>query len=116
MDEVLLGKAAIIERCLRRINEEYRGHEAEFATNFTKQDAILLNLLRACEASIDAAMHLVRRHRLGIPTESRQLLRCSRRLPCWIRNFAGISKAWSVFAISPYIITANLILKSYGTS
>ena len=72
MDEVLLGKAAIIERCLRRINEEYRGHEAEFATNFTKQDAILLNLQRACEASIDAAMHLVRRHRLGIPTESRQ--------------------------------------------
>lgn len=72
MDEVLLGKAAIIERCLRRINEEYRGHEAEFATNFTKQDAILLNLQRACEASIDAAMHLVRLHRLGIPTESRQ--------------------------------------------
>ena len=72
MDEVLLGKAAIIERCLRRINEEYRGHEAEFATNFTKRDAILLNLQRACEASIDAAMHLVRRHRLGIPTESRQ--------------------------------------------
>ena len=72
MDEVLLGKAAIIERCLRRINEEYRGHETEFATNLTKQDAILLNLQRACEASIDAAMHLVRRHRLGIPTESRQ--------------------------------------------
>jgi uncharacterized protein YutE (UPF0331/DUF86 family) len=72
MDEVLLGKAAIIERCLKRINEEYLGHEGELATNYTRQDAIVLNLQRACEASIDAAMHLVRIHRLGIPTESRQ--------------------------------------------
>lgn len=72
MDEVLLGKAAIIERCLKRIDEEYLGHEAELATNFTRQDAIVLNLQRACEANIDAAMHLVRIHRLGIPTESRQ--------------------------------------------
>lgn len=72
MDEVLLGKAAIIERCLKRIGEEYVGHEAELATNFTRQDSILLNLQRACEASIDAAMHLVRLHRLGIPTESRE--------------------------------------------
>ncbi len=72
MDEVLLGKAAIIERCLKRIAEEYVGHEDELATNFTRQDAIVLNLQRACEACIDAAMHLVRIHRLGIPTESRQ--------------------------------------------
>jgi len=72
MDDVLLGKAAIIERCLRRIDEVYRGHEAELATDFTRQDSILLNLQRACEASIDAAMHLVRLHRLGIPTESRE--------------------------------------------
>lgn len=72
MDEVLLGKAAIIERCLKRIGEEYVGHEAELATNFTRQDALVLNLQRACEASIDAAMHLVRIRRLGIPTESRQ--------------------------------------------
>ncbi|MDP1607267.1 MAG: DUF86 domain-containing protein [Rhodocyclaceae bacterium] len=72
MDEVLLGKAAIIERCLKRIAEEYVGHEDELATNFTRQDALVLNLQRACEACIDAAMHLVRIHRLGIPTESRQ--------------------------------------------
>jgi uncharacterized protein YutE (UPF0331/DUF86 family) len=72
MDEVLLGKAAIIERCLQRIGEEYVGRERELATNFTRQDAIVLNLQRACEASIDAAMHLVRLRRLGIPNESRQ--------------------------------------------
>jgi uncharacterized protein YutE (UPF0331/DUF86 family) len=72
MDEVLLGKAAIIERCLKRIAAEYIGHEAELESNFMRQDALVLNLQRACEATIDAAMHLVRIHRLGIPTESRQ--------------------------------------------
>ncbi len=72
MDEVLLGKAAIIERCLMRIRQEYTGHEAELTTNYTRQDAILLNLQRACEAAIDGAMHLVRVHRLGLPTDSRQ--------------------------------------------
>ena len=72
MDEVLLGKAEIIERCLQRIETEYRGSENELETNFTKQDSILLNIQRMCEASIDAAMHMVRLHALGIPKDSRQ--------------------------------------------
>jgi uncharacterized protein YutE (UPF0331/DUF86 family) len=72
MDDVLLAKAAIIERCLMRIHQEYDGHEAELETNFTRQDALMLNLQRACEAAIDGAMHLVRIKRLGIPMESRQ--------------------------------------------
>ncbi len=72
MDEVLLGKADIIERCLQRINTVYCGSESELETDFTKQDSILLNIQRMCEASIDAAMHMVRRHKLGIPRDSRQ--------------------------------------------
>jgi len=72
MDEVLLGKADIIERCLQRIETEYRGSESELETNFTKQDSILLNIQRMCEASIDAAMHMVRVHTLGMPRDSRQ--------------------------------------------
>ena len=71
-DEVLLGKAEIIERCLQRVNEEYSGHENELETNFTRQDSILLNIQRMCEAAIDAAMHLVRIHALGIPKDSRE--------------------------------------------
>lgn len=74
-DDVLLNKAAIIERCLQRIEEEYRGHEHELETNFTRQDAIILNLLRTCEACIDAAMHISRRRRLGLPQESRDAFR-----------------------------------------
>ena len=74
-DDVLLNKAAIIERCLTRIAEEYQGRESELETNFTRQDAIILNLLRACEASIDAAMHVIRQRRLGLPQESRDAFR-----------------------------------------
>lgn len=70
-DDVILNKIAAIERCLMRIREEYRGHEIELATHFTRQDSIILNLLRACEAAIDVAMHLVRVNALGVPQDSR---------------------------------------------
>lgn len=69
--DVLLNKVAVIERCLARVEAEYRGHEEELATNFTRQDSIILNLQRACEAAIDGAMHLVRVKKLGVPQESR---------------------------------------------
>ncbi|WP_027878032.1 type VII toxin-antitoxin system HepT family RNase toxin [Meiothermus cerbereus] len=75
MDEVLLAKTATIERCLKRIEEEYRGHEGELFENYTRQDAIVLNLLRACEASIDLAMYGVRLHRLGLPQSARDAFR-----------------------------------------
>jgi uncharacterized protein YutE (UPF0331/DUF86 family) len=71
MDDVLLNKVAIIERSLNRINEEFVGSEEELKTNFTKQDSITLNLLRACESSIDAAMHIVRVKKLGVPQSIR---------------------------------------------
>jgi len=60
-------KAAFIERCLQRIEEEYRGSGDQLETNFTKQDSIALNLQRACEASLDRGNHVIRRRRLEIP-------------------------------------------------
>lgn len=71
VSDVLLNKAAIIECCLARVESEYHGREDELETNYTCQDSIILNLQRACEASIDAAMHLVRVKKLGVPQESR---------------------------------------------
>lgn len=71
-DEVVLNKAAVIERCLERVIEEYENHEAELETNYTRQDAIVLNLLRASEAAIDLAMHATRVGKLGLPQESRE--------------------------------------------
>ena len=71
-DDVLLNKAAAIERAVARAREEYAGDDANLLQNQTRQDAIILNLQRACESSIDAAMHLVRIHRLGVPQETRE--------------------------------------------
>lgn len=71
-DDVLLNKIAIIERGLARIREEYLGHEHELEASLTRQDSIVLNLQRACEAAIDLAMHMVRVRALGLPQESRE--------------------------------------------
>ncbi|WLR52625.1 DUF86 domain-containing protein [Bacillus tianshenii] len=67
---IVLNKVSIIERCLKRIREEY-DHNPEHLKNYTKQDSIILNLQRACEASIDLAMHIVRVKKIGIPQVSR---------------------------------------------
>jgi uncharacterized protein YutE (UPF0331/DUF86 family) len=71
-DDITLNKAATIERCVKRIREDYTGFEEEFESNFTRQDAVVLNLQRACEASIDLANHWVRLKKLGIPQTSRE--------------------------------------------
>ena len=71
-DDITLNKAAIIERCIKRIREDYEGFEQELETNFTRQDSIILNLQRACESSIDLANHWVRLKKLGIPQSSRE--------------------------------------------
>ncbi|KAA9020501.1 type VII toxin-antitoxin system HepT family RNase toxin [Niallia endozanthoxylica] len=68
--DVILNKISIIERCLKRIHEEY-ANNPEHLKNFTKQDSIILNLQRACEASIDLAMHIVAEKKLGLPQTSR---------------------------------------------
>ena len=70
-DDVILNKAASIERCLQRILEEYAGNNQNLLANQTKQDAIILNLQRGCEAAIDLAMYVVNQRRLGVPQESR---------------------------------------------
>lgn len=73
MDDVILNKIAIIQNCLKRLKEEYEGSEEELEVNFTKQDSIILNLQRACEASIDLAMRIVRMKKLGLPQTSREV-------------------------------------------
>lgn len=53
-DDVLLNKAAAIERAVRRVRDEHGGDDANLLIHQTRQDAIILNLQRACESSIDA--------------------------------------------------------------
>jgi uncharacterized protein YutE (UPF0331/DUF86 family) len=70
MDDIVINKLATIKRCLQRINEEY-ADEISFKANFTKQDSVILNLQRACEASIDICNHLIKKQSLGIPQSAR---------------------------------------------
>jgi uncharacterized protein YutE (UPF0331/DUF86 family) len=72
VDDVVINKAAIIERCLARVHAEHGGDDRILHENITKQDSIILNLQRACEAAIGLAMHLVALSRLGVPQESRE--------------------------------------------
>ena len=73
VDDVLINKAATIERCVQRAREEYFSEPATFATNFTRQDAAILNIQRACEATLDMGQHLIRRDRLGVPQSARDV-------------------------------------------
>ncbi len=67
-DNVVLNKAAIIERSLRRMKEEYRQNPD--LDNYTHIDAMILNIERACQAAIDMAQHLVAVHHAGMPQTS----------------------------------------------
>ncbi|UVO09713.1 DUF86 domain-containing protein [Pectobacterium polonicum] len=70
MTDILINKSSTIQRCLRRIREEFDTEEG-FRQNFTKQDSVILNIQRACEAAIDIANYLIRIKKLGIPQSSR---------------------------------------------
>jgi uncharacterized protein YutE (UPF0331/DUF86 family) len=54
-----------------RAREEFTAAGPNFASDFTRQDAAILNILRACEAAIDVANVLIRERTLGIPQSSR---------------------------------------------
>lgn len=73
LDDICFNKASIIERSIRRILEEY--HKDQQLENYTYIDAMTLNVERACQASIDLAMHLVSREHLGIPQNSADAFR-----------------------------------------
>jgi uncharacterized protein YutE (UPF0331/DUF86 family) len=77
MNDVVINKIQSIQRCVERAREEY-GSGDDFYTNYTRQDAAIFNVLRACEQAIDLANYAIRTHKMGIPTssgESFELLR-----------------------------------------
>ncbi len=69
--DVLLQKKAGLERCIRQARAYYATpSENPFANDFYKQDAVVMNLQRACEQCIDMANHVVRLKKLGLPSTS----------------------------------------------
>ncbi|MBK5463430.1 MULTISPECIES: type VII toxin-antitoxin system HepT family RNase toxin [Peribacillus] len=69
-NDVILNKISVIERCINRVKDVY-ANDPENLKDYTKQDSIILNIQRACESSIDLAMHIVAEQRLGLPQTSR---------------------------------------------
>ena len=67
-DDVIYNKAAIIERSLKRMKEEYSADPE--LVNYTHVDAMILNIERACQAAIDMAMHIVSITHSGMPQNS----------------------------------------------
>lgn len=70
IDDILLNKIEIINRCILRILDVVQG-DMDNLLDLTNQDSVILNLQRACEAAIDLAMHAVSVRKLGIPQSSR---------------------------------------------
>jgi uncharacterized protein YutE (UPF0331/DUF86 family) len=73
MNDVINNKIITIERCQTRIKENYYSHQSEFKTNYTIQDAIMLNLIRICEASIDIGLHIIKIFKLEIPQSAKHI-------------------------------------------
>jgi len=73
VDDVLINKAATIERSVARAKQEYAHNPAGFALDFTRQDAAILNIQRACEAALDMGQRIIRREKLGVPQSARDI-------------------------------------------
>ncbi len=71
MSDVIFQKKTNVERCIKQARDYYAlPSEKPFADDFYKQDAIVVNLQRACEQCIDMANHVVRLKKLRLPSTS----------------------------------------------
>lgn len=70
IDDILINKSETIKRCINRVKEVYDDNPTNL-DDYTKQDSIILNIQRLCEACIDIATHIIRKKRLGVPQSSK---------------------------------------------
>lgn len=73
VNDILINKAASIERCINRVREEYTKAGADFAKDYSRQDAAILNIQRACEAALDMGQHIIRTKQLGVTQSARDV-------------------------------------------
>jgi uncharacterized protein YutE (UPF0331/DUF86 family) len=71
MTEVIAQKITSLQRSVARAREALTSAGSEFRTNYNLQDAAILNVIRACDTSIDLANMLIRKRRYGVPSESK---------------------------------------------
>ncbi len=70
MNDVIIHKTSSIQRCIKRAREELELAGERFGEDYTRQDAAILNLTRACEQAIDLANYVIRQKKLGVPANS----------------------------------------------
>lgn len=72
MNQVVLNKKVNIERCIAQARKYYamKG-EIPFKEDYLRQDAVALNVQRACEICIDIANRLIKIRKLGLPQDSK---------------------------------------------
>lgn len=76
MNDVVLNKKESIERCIKQIRTYYAtSGDKPFQEDYLRQDAIALNLQRACEHCIDLANYTIKKKKLGLPKESKDSFR-----------------------------------------
>lgn len=71
MTEVIAQKITSLQRSVARAREALTLAGSEFRTNYNLQDAAILNVIRACDTSIDLANMLIRKRHFGVPSESK---------------------------------------------
>lgn len=70
-EAVIINKYESIQKCIKRIQEEYEGN-IENLYNYKTLDPIVLNLQRACELATDIAMYIVANRKLGVPQTKKE--------------------------------------------
>jgi len=71
MSDIFKQKQASVERCIQKARDYYAmPSDKPFAKDYIKQDAVVINLQRACEQSIGMANHAIRLKKLGLPADS----------------------------------------------
>jgi uncharacterized protein YutE (UPF0331/DUF86 family) len=66
-DPVILSISTRLERYVARVHEEYNKDSATFVNDITRQEAAIMNIVRAIAAALDIGEHLIRKHKLGVP-------------------------------------------------
>lgn len=70
MNNILLNKSASLERCIKRVQEEYSDFET-LKNNQTKQDAIIYNLQHAIQLCVIMSARVISLKRLRLPEDTR---------------------------------------------
>ncbi len=74
MNDIILNKKESIERCIKQIRNYYEiPSDKSLEEDYLRQDAIAINIQRACEQTIDLANWVIKNWKLGLPKESKEV-------------------------------------------